>query len=94
MKIERFKLNEMKYNQELGYDYSISDYLSSAYQLWSDAEGLPQLSADEHDMEDLTPEQQKFINSFIDIWEIVCDFEREYFNANFLTKLKARKYNI
>lgn len=94
MKIERFKLNEMKYNQELGYDSSISDYLSSAYQLWSDAEGLPQLSADEHDTEDLTPEQQHFISAFINMWKIASEFEREYFNANFLTKLKARKYNI
>lgn len=94
MKIERFKLNEMRYNKELGYDYSITDYLSDAYKLWSDAEGLPQISADEHDMEDLTPEQQKFIISFIDIWEIAIDFEREYFQENFLTKLKARKYNL
>jgi len=73
------KITESKtYFEELGYDDSIINYLSAAYQLWSEAEGLPQLSADEHDFDNLTPEQQTFIQTFIDMWDIVTDFEREY----------------
>ena len=87
-------IESKKYYEELGYNSSVMDYLSKAYQLWTDAEGLPQLSADEHDSNKLTPEQQKFIYTFIDMWNIVTDFEKEYDDPNFIAKLKSKKYNL
>lgn len=87
-------IENKKYYEELDYDMSVIDYLSAAYQLWSDAEGLPQVSADEHDLSDLNPQQEKFIMAFIDMWEIANEFETEYDEPNFIVKLKAKKYNL
>lgn len=82
------------YNEELGYSKDITGYLSGAYQLWTDAEGLPQLSADEHDMDKLNHEQKKFILAFIEIWEIANEFEKIYIEPHFIASLKAKKYNL
>jgi hypothetical protein len=96
MKIKRIYEQEdnEKYYDFLGYDENMTDYLSSAYQLWSDAEGLEQLSADEHDTDDLNDDQIRYIDAFKELWEITSKFERKYHKDEFITNLKAKKYNL
>jgi hypothetical protein len=95
MKIKRiYEQEEGKYYEYLGYDADMTDYLSSAYQLWSDAEGLPQLSADEHDTNNLTHDQRTYLEAFIKLWDLTSDFEHEYSKDDFITNLKAKKYNL
>lgn len=95
MKIKRFnESSNTPYYQELGYDRNMLDYLSASYQIWTEAEGLPPLSADEHDKTNLTSEQSKYLTAFIELWDITDDFERIYSEPNFVPKSIANKYNI
>ena len=94
MKIKRIYEQNEKYNILLGYEHSIQDYLSFSYREWLDAEGLPQLSADEHNTDDLTHDQRTYLEAFIKIWDITSDFEYEYTKDEFITNLKAKKYNL
>ena len=56
------------------------DYLTNFYQLWTDVNHLPHLSADEIDTDELTSEQEDFLNSFIDIWDKTVNEERRIYN--------------
>ena len=98
MKINKFsqlnESNEISYNNLLGYDMSMIDYLSKSFQLWTDAEDLPPKSADEYSIDELTDVQYDYIKKFIILWDLTEEFERDY-NING-TKLeqKAKKFNI
>jgi len=98
MKINKFnQLNEKTtedYYKLLGYDMSILDYLSKAYQLWTDAEELPQISADEHTIKNLTNNQNEFLKKFLELYDIVDELEVEYYSEYFPLKIKANKFNI
>ena len=94
MKIKRLYETDDKYYKILGYNASMLDYLSGSYQVWTEAEGLEQISADEQDIDKLTVEQNEYISAFIKLWDIASDFESEYYRDNFTAKLMARKYNI
>lgn len=59
------------------YDMSVVDYLSAAYQLWCSANNLPQLSAEEQDVESLTESQREFNRHFIHLWHSATHFESE-----------------
>jgi len=91
-----FNSNESSdsYYEELGYDESVVSYLASAYQLWTDAEGLPSVSADEHDRSNLTTKQKEYLDAFIKFWDISCEFEDKYYTPNYLLDLKGKKYNL
>jgi len=93
MKIKRLNEQE-KYWEIIGYDSPMSDYLSQCYGLWLEAEGLEPLSADEHDTENYTPEQKEFLSTFIKMWDIATNFEREYMDNGFEVKFNSKKYNI
>lgn len=43
--------------------------LCDMYQQWCDAEGLPSLSADEHDHDTLTERQSNWIRAFSAMWD-------------------------
>lgn len=45
------------------------EQLTAMYQEWCDAEGLPQLSADDHDHETLTEAQSRWIYAFSAMWD-------------------------
>jgi hypothetical protein len=96
MKIKKFdQLNEkVEYYKYFNYDKDILDYLTNSYNLWLSAEGLPQLSADEFNINDLSEDQQTYIKAFIDFWNISDHFDNKFNDPNFLIKLKAKKYNI
>ena len=98
MKINKFnqlnESNEISYNKSLGYDMSMSDYLSKLYQLWTDAEGLPPVSADEQYSSELTKEQNSFLEKFIELWNSIEEIEQDYHdNGHYLTKT-TRKFNL
>ncbi len=95
MKIRKvYEENKEKYYEKLGYDNSLIGYLSSAYQLWCDAEGLEQLSGDEQDTSKLTDEQNKFLETFITIWDISQELENYYRAPDWDSKRIGKKYNI
>jgi len=93
MKINKVYENK-EYYKELGYTDAISSYLSYAYQLWTDAEGLEQLSADEHDPDKLTTTQNEFLSAFMKLWNIVDEFEYIYNDDNWHLKRINKKYNL
>jgi hypothetical protein len=47
--------------------------LIAEYTTWCTAQDLPQLSADEHDYETLTPQQREYIRRFIERWDNASD---------------------
>jgi hypothetical protein len=96
MKIKKFNesSNDQPYYKELGFDMDVTDYLAASYQLWTEAEGLPPLSADEYNREKLTPEQIKYLDAFIELWDITEDFENIYSKDNFVPKSITNKYNL
>lgn len=94
MKIKKIYEQKEEYYEMLGYKHDMEYYISKAYQLWTDAEGLEQLSADEHDRSKLTPEQLSYIDTFIELWNITSDFERIYSTEEFVLNIKAKKYNL
>ena len=95
MKIKRFnESSNTPYYKELGFDMGISDYLAASYQLWTESEGLPPLSADEHDKEKLNLEQIKYLDAFMELWDITEDFERTYLQDAFVPKSITNKYNL
>ncbi len=46
------------------------DELIALYKWYLKSEGLPEMSADELLMEDVTPEQAKWLTAFITLWEL------------------------
>ena len=95
MKIKRiYEQNEKPYYKELGYEMSLTDYLSTYYGLWLDSENLPSMSADDFDSGELTKEQNELINAFINLWNITNNFEFEYSKDDFIIKRNAKKYNL
>ena len=98
MRINKFnQINEnthKTYYEVLGYDMSMTDYLSKVYQLWTDAEELAQISADEQDTKVLTIEQNNFLKEFLKLWDMVGEFEHTYNNEKFILKRQAKKFNI
>jgi len=101
MKIKLFRdLNEnysksvddKEYNEILGYDSNITEYLVKLYSLWTDVEGLPPLSADEQDLSKLTNEQKEFLSAFIKIWDITDNLECKYVMPYFMSALKKGYY--
>lgn len=51
--------------------------LTEMYQEWCEAEGLPQLSADEHDHETLTEAQSRWIRAFCEMWDANDPYSQE-----------------
>lgn len=95
MKIKRFnESSDISYYKELGYDKSVLDYLAASYQLWTDAEGLPELSADEQHSDKLTDEQNKYLVAFMNLWDLTEDFESKYSQTNFVAGKIVKKYNL
>jgi hypothetical protein len=45
--------------------------LCAEFQAWTDAHGLPAMSAEELLHEDITSEQRKYLTAFINRWEMV-----------------------
>lgn len=99
MKIKKvYEKVKTNYYEKLGYDQSINSYLVSLYGLWTDAENLEPLSADEHDRTKLTSQQNEFLDAFIKLWDLTDEFEWEYIEDdwydNWLMKKNAKKFNI
>ena len=46
------------------------DELSALYMWYLKSQGLPEMSADELLMEDITTEQAKWLTAFITLWEL------------------------
>jgi len=93
MKIKRFnESSEIPYYKELGYDRSMIDYLSASYQLWCDAEGLEQLSAEDQYSDKLTNKQNQYLEAFMMLWDLTDDFECNFSSPDFGKIVK--KYNL
>ena len=62
--------------------------LTEVYIKWCDENNLPNISADEHNRDQLTYEQKTFLNNFIEMW----DYQQEVdlFIYDNLKKKKAR----
>jgi len=43
--------------------------LTKVYTKWCDENNLPNISADEHNRDQLTYEQKTFLDNFIEIWD-------------------------
>jgi len=94
--VKKFESSTNKtYYDELGHDMSMLDYLSNFYDLWCDSEGLEKISADEHDRESLTEQQNDFLDAFLELWGITDQFE--YKNSDydkFMLNRNIKKYNL
>ena len=55
------------------WDSAILDALACSYQKWLDAQGLPQLSMEEHDLDTLTRSQLVTLSQFEMLWESLTD---------------------
>lgn len=55
--------------------------LSEIYGDWLKAEGLPNMSADELMVEEVTPAQFKWLRHFVDAWDAVCEIEQLEYRA-------------
>ena len=54
-------------------DTGTIDALSTAYNVWLNEQGIPEelhLSADELEMEDITPAQKEWLAAFINLWNL------------------------
>lgn len=96
MKVKRFNENTENepYYKELGYDMCMLDHLAASYQVWTDAEGLEPMSADELIFEELSDEQRNYVDAFLKIWDLTEDFEHKYSAPNFVPKKISNKYNL
>lgn len=99
MKINKFnqlnEYNEVPYNVSLGYDMPMIDYLSKLYQLWTEAEGLPPLSADDLWSEaELTKEQHKFLEKFLELWDLTEGIEQDYHDNGYALIKTTNKFNV
>ena len=52
------------------------------------------ISAEEHDFDQLTEEQRDFLVKFIEMWEIVVNFEEEYEDKYYVPRGIKKKYNV
>lgn len=51
--------------------------LTDLYQKWLTVEGLPQLSADEHNREKLTDRQARWLDAFSVMWDANDPYDQE-----------------
>jgi len=52
---------------------ALEEVLHDEFQTWCDAQGLPEMSAEELLYEDITSEQRKYLSDFIHRWEAAVD---------------------
>lgn len=59
--------------------------LTEVYNNWCNENNLPNISADEHNRDQLTYEQKTFLNDFIEMWEYQQDIDY-FIDKNLKTK--------
>lgn len=96
MEIKKFneQYNDKPYYKELGYDKNILSYLAESYQLWCKAENLPQISADEQDINNLSKHEKDYIKAFIKLWDITDEFECKFSSEEYKLNNATKKYNL